>query len=607
MKKYVISLILCVVAAYADAKVSDNVVIQNLSDVYKFIPDKGGTSLDRVEHTSKTTFRAKQADVAPSVLAYYDDFIKIDKTSADKKLFGPYIPDDIFFSDSKACVMIAEINKAGATKDISYKRIFTRPELFTGVMVYEPYEVESGELIFEIPVSLAGKYSLVEHHFPEGVFEKSTETKNNTLYVKYTYKGIEKPESYGDAPSLHLTAPSVIVLGHFKDTDELYRYLYSCLPENDPGAGEVAAKAREITKDCSTDAERIKAVTDYVHNTVRYVAVENGELGHRPDVASEVLRKAYGDCKGSATLIKEMLCSLGIDARHVWLGTDVIDMPWTEVPNVSSGNHMIAAVVEGDSITYIDGTMKYSSPGELGVSESGVQTIIEGNADTYIIGETPPCDPAQHVDSASWVVNLIVDKGALSYEGGVTLSGLKRKGFVAAIDDAVTAARRSDIHDVAFGRHVKGGIVRSVTSADTCGNIVLRGIIEQGGVVKNAGEQTMVDINPAPNMLKKRFMPSERKVPGMVETTEKTIVEITLNVPEGMVVDKLPQDASVSNQWLEGNITTEMSADGRSVKRKYTLISHRGVVDTGRLKNYNEDIKQFSKACAANIVLRKAE
>ena len=234
MKKYLLLLILFLCTAYAGAAVTDNVVIQALSDVYRFVPDKSGSVLDRVEHTSKTIFRAKKPDVTASVLAYYDDFIKIDKTSGDKKHFGPYIPDDIFFCDSKACIMMVDINKADATKDISYKRTFTKPELFNRVMIYEPYEVESGELVFEIPLSLADRYSVVESHFPDGMFDKTTEIRNGTLYIKYTYKNLEKHESYTDAPSLRLTAPAVLVLGHFKDTDQLYRYLYGYLPQNDP-------------------------------------------------------------------------------------------------------------------------------------------------------------------------------------------------------------------------------------------------------------------------------------------------------------------------------------------------------------------------------------
>ncbi len=606
VKNLVVLLLFFIGAASATAALTDPVVIQNISDTYKFVPDKSGTALDRVEHTSKITLRANKKDATAAVLAYYNDFITIDKTSGDEKHFGSYISDDVFFDDAKACIMTAEIKKAGATRDVTYKRTYHKPEFFPGVMIIEHYDVENGEMIFEIPSSLAERYTLVDHRFPDSMFVKTTEEKNNTLYVKYTYKDLKKPKSYSDSPSLHLTVPEIIVLGHFKNTDELYKYLYSYIPKDDPGAAEVAAKAREITKDCNTDEERIKAITDFVHNTVRYVAVENGELGQKPDLASEVLRKAYGDCKGSASLIKEMLCSLGIDARRVWLGTDVIDTRWTDVPNVSSGNHMIAAVVNGDSITYIDGTLKYTSPGELAVAESGVQTIIEGDADNYIIGETPKCRPELYTDSTAWTVNIIPDTSTLSYTGSITITGMKRKGFISSVDDTAPA-KRNDLYEHVLSRRIKGGHTRSATCSDTANAIVIEGTVEQTGAIKRAGKQMIVDINPAPNILNLRFTPSDRKTPGMMESTDKTVIVITLNVPEGMVADKLPSGTEINNKWVSAKVDNEISPDGRSVVRTLTLITRRGIVGVDDIKQFNAEIKQLNRACSANIVLKEAE
>lgn len=604
MKNYAILLFFSLGMLMTRAAATDKVVIQSLSDTYRFVPDKTGKALDRVEHTSKTTFRATEANATAAVLAYYDDYITIDKTSADKKIFGPYIPDDIFFSDSKACILGVNIPKSGTTKDISYRRTFTRPELFTSTMIYEPYEVESGELIFEIPASLAERYSLVEHHFPEGEIDKASETRNGVIHVKYTYKNLKKNESAVNAPSLHLTAPSLLVLGHFKDTDELYNYLYSCLPKDDPGAGTVAAKAIELTQGCTSDAERIATVTDFVHNTVRYVAVENGELGHRPDLASEVLRKAYGDCKGSAILIRDMLRSLGIDARIVWLGTDVIDTPWTDVPNISSGNHMIAAVVEGDSVKYIDGTFKYSSPGELALSESGVQTIIEGDANTHIIGMTPKAVPEQYPDSAAWVVDVGLSEGMLTYTGSLTVGGMQRKALMSTIDDT-PVAKREALYERWLSHGIKGGKVSSMDCSINDDAIVLSGVVAQSNAVKSAGDQILVDVNPSQYISDLRFGPTDRKVPGMVKRTARTVVTIRLNVPEGLEPEHLPKDVAVSNQWLDGTVTNKMAPDGRSVVRKFTLVTRRGIVPVDALKLFNDDVRQLSRACSANIVLRK--
>ena len=107
----------------------------------------------------------------------------------------------------------------------------------------------------------------------------------------------------------------------------------------------------------------------------------HGESGQRPDPASEVLRKRFGDCKGSAILTRDMLRAVGIDARLVWIGTRDIGTDWTDIPNISSGNHMISAVMlPGDSIMFLDGTSTYSTPGNQPYGITGCQAMSRGHS-----------------------------------------------------------------------------------------------------------------------------------------------------------------------------------------------------------------------------------
>ena len=59
----------------------------------------------------------------------------------------------------------------------------------------------------------------------------------------------------------------------------------------------------------------------WVQDNIRYIAFENGIMGFKPDAAQNVLNKKYGDCKGKANLLKEMLKLAGYDARLTWIGT----------------------------------------------------------------------------------------------------------------------------------------------------------------------------------------------------------------------------------------------------------------------------------------------
>lgn len=72
--------------------------------------------------------------------------------------------------------------------------------------------------------------------------------------------------------------------------------------------------------------EKIEAVFYWVQDNIRYIAFENGIMGFKPEAASKVYQNRYGDCKGMANLLKEMLKICGYDARLTWIGTN--DIPY---------------------------------------------------------------------------------------------------------------------------------------------------------------------------------------------------------------------------------------------------------------------------------------
>ena len=55
-----------------------------------------------------------------------------------------------------------------------------------------------------------------------------------------------------------------------------------------------------------------------------------------------VATKKYGDCKGMANLLTEMLRSVKLDARRCWIGTNHIAYDYS-TPSLSVDNHMICA------------------------------------------------------------------------------------------------------------------------------------------------------------------------------------------------------------------------------------------------------------------------
>src|SRR5690606_20483038 len=136
--------------------------------------------------------------------------------------------------------------------------------------------------------------------------------------------------------------------------------------------------------------EKIKAIYYWVQDNIRYVAFEDGLAGFIPDNCQNVYQKLYGDCKGSANLLKEMLILAGFDARLVWIGTrDIIPLS-ASIPSIATSNHMIAAVEHNGDWLYLDGTTSFQPIGEYQDQIQGQETMIEGvGKDDFILSKVP--------------------------------------------------------------------------------------------------------------------------------------------------------------------------------------------------------------------------
>ena len=112
----------------------------------------------------------------------------------------------------------------------------------------------------------------------------------------------------------------------FESVKDLYGWYRTVCDSIGNQPSELKEKVAALTNGKKTDAEKIEAIFYWVQDNIRYIAFENGIMGFRPDAAQNVFRKKYGDCKGKANLLKEMLRLAGYDARLTWIGTS--DLPY---------------------------------------------------------------------------------------------------------------------------------------------------------------------------------------------------------------------------------------------------------------------------------------
>lgn len=587
---------------------NENVVIENLNDVYRIVPTKDGVGIKEIKNSIKIDYRTRRTAGSAYAAAFYNDNVSIDKASGAKAEYGMTDDDDVFYSDSKICVMELPMKKAGDKATARFERTFKDPKYFGRTALAEPYDVENYTVSFIIPNSLVGTLKVVDRRMPDG-FTRTEENNGKETVVTYNVKDLLSPDKISRRVPGSLSIPTVYLLGEFADYNDLYRYAHSLTRLNeDPDAGKVVELAREITRDCTTDSAKIAAIYDYVHDNIRYIAVEHGIYSHMPDLPSEVLRKRFGDCKGSAGLLRAMLRGVGIDGRFVWIGTKDIPTDWTEYPILASGNHMIAAAVTDDSILYLDGTATYTPLGHIPAFIRGRQTLVEDTSDTCIVGRVPDM-PA---DADSYHVNVSM---AMSPDGGASVAAdyheIMRGSFNSALLatlDGTNEAKRNDLVTDYVASNVKGSRVE-VKSVDRSRNeSVIEASMTIPNVVRSIGDDIFVNLSPFISTGALTIDTKERPaVDAMLRTPFAATVTTTFRIPDGYKVASVPEPTEIANKWFTATLEP-VSGDGdETIGMKFDLTLMDSYIPAEQIDGYVADVRRLQRAVSNQIQLSKSE
>ncbi len=174
----------------------------------------------------------------------------------------------------------------------------------------------------------------------------------------------------------------------------------------------VTAKARELTAGSKTELEKIRAIARFVQS-LQYISIDIGigkGNGYRPHAASQVLAKAYGDCKDKANLMRTMLKTIGITAYPVFIYSGDPTLVREEWPSPTQFNHCIIAIRLSDEsqagtviqhsqlgrLLIFDATDEHTPVGDLPDEEQGsLALIVAGESGALLRMPTLPPSSSQ--------------------------------------------------------------------------------------------------------------------------------------------------------------------------------------------------------------------
>lgn len=581
--------------------INDNIIIENAIETYTIIASKDGQSIDKVKSKIETTYTAQRTEEKIIAGLSYNSFSSVDKASAPnaKPLYIPDYEEGIFYDDTKICLLFFNIKK-GEKATAKFEKTYNKAEYFTSIGFSEGYFIKNKIVKLIVPQPLSEKIKIVEKSFNPNISLSQTKGKNGETIYTYiiTNQTAHKREKY--APELSTIIPRIYIYGQFANVQELYNYLqqYTLTPDNE--IGTVNTLARELTTDCSTTHERIEKITHWVQQNIRYIAVEHGEYGQRPDIASEVLRKRYGDCKGMSSLLKAMLTAVGIDSRLTWIGTNSISQRWEEVPNISSGNHMICSVIDGDSILFLDGTTAHLPIGNYSPSIQGQQALIE-NGDTYILKDVPIQSPHQNCESTHALFHI--EGNNLTGEITKKLSGTLRMDFCTTLN-AIDASKRQDFVNAYLQYPRKNvSITNATISGDTISSLftTLSASIVEQDVCQHLNNAIYIDLMPLRNFLIEPYNLKDRQNAIRIPHRQRYVSDITLTISDGFTISYIPEDCTINNEWFSLSIKYKTTPDSIICYSDLTINNTLIPLEKGSI--WNNIARQVKQANSEQITL----
>lgn len=280
-----------------------------------------------------------------------------------------YYISGIFYNDLKVKQFAASFPiQEKSVLDYSYEVFYDDIKFLN--RIYSQYEHEN-VVEFELKINIPSYLDLAVEQFNFSENEVNLkESKRGTLNQKtYRLKDIVDP-----LKGANTSTPSNYYLPHFvlvhkgyeydgrqyelfNDVSDLYKWYRSLILQLAPNKPYIKQLADEVTQGINQPEDQIKALYQWVQQNINYVAFEDGIAGFKPTEAHKVVDLKYGDCKGMANILVELLQAKGFDARHTWIGTRRLKYDYT-LPSLVVDNHMICTLIYDDDTYFLDATDK---------------------------------------------------------------------------------------------------------------------------------------------------------------------------------------------------------------------------------------------------------
>ncbi|MBL7740686.1 MAG: transglutaminase domain-containing protein [Chitinophagaceae bacterium] len=620
MKRWLILITLAgfveMATAQADPQDDKNVVVSKCTREFRFVKGNAEHPV-QIREESRRVYTCKSYRTEVQVAEFYNDNETIDDVNIyvnDSKKHGIapryeyHSVDGIFYSDARVCFFRLPLLKIGSSSEVVFKKTILDPRYFTNTFFMDDQETENLEIRLIVPSWV--QLEIKEYHFKKYNIRKNVSQSGDETVYTYSASNIPSFSREQDAPGLTHYAPHILVLTksaqpkdemhtYFKTVKEQYGWYKSLVQQIGDDEKIIKEKTQEITTGLATDEEKVKKIFQWVQDNIRYIAFENGIAGFKPEKSQEVLRKKYGDCKGMANLLTNMLRSINLDARRCWIGTKHIAYDYS-TPSLSVDNHMICVWMNKGKPVYLDATEKYIGFGEIAERIQGKQTLIE-NGNQYLLEKVPMATPLQNTATESR--KLTIEGTSLKGHVVQIWKGENKEWLLTALNDI-----KQDKQENALKQYLSEGKSNFEISnltvknlSDYNADLKVEYDIVWKDVVTVFDKEVYLDLDNRRHLRNFKIDTAKRKLPYWFQFKDNLVFETEIQLPADKTVSSLPEKLVVKQPGY--SFSALYSNTGGKIVYRNEIVLDNTEITPESFSQWNKDIQQLTGFYDQQIVL----
>lgn len=603
-------------AFYAKKYKDEDVVALSSRRSFTFDKDKNdlGEKVVTIQEDAAYEFLGLKKFSSLTFFEYYNKFVELKTFRREYKYGRSYVSlqkggidrsvtdDGIFFDDNRVQYFNIRLNQKGAMNRVVVKKNYTDGRFLTRLYFNAAYPIREQIFEFKVPEWLTVDFKKMNF---DGYKVEQEESKKGG-YTNYVFRMVELPAFKSEYRRIGraFTDPHIIIqirsfqykgedIKGFDKVDDMYAWNNRFYKLAANKSDELKAQVNKLIQGKNSETEKVKAIYYWVQDNIRYIAYEDGYSGYIPTPAQEVLAKKFGDCKGMANLLTEMLKLAGIDARFSWIGTRQIPYPQS-LPALCVNNHAICTVFLNGKPVFLDGTENYEPFGENAFRIQGKEVMV-ANGDRFDIIKVPDMSASDNRIFTQATFNL--NGNALKGSVKATLTGNQRTSFHQSYQGLPSTSKKDFLKEyLEFGNDNLD--VDQLKTSDLNNRempVTIEGQVDFANSVQTISGDQYVSLDFFPKSLE-RFIPDEKRIEGYDLGENLTYEdEFTLQIPADRKFVDVPQNLELNNEGY--SFKGEYVLQNNKLTLKKTLTIRNSIIRKSDFENWKKfinTIKEFN-------------